>query len=226
MAAIPLAGRQHRRHDDSAGVHRAAPRRCRRNPRHAPRCRSPAQPPAAPSVRMCPIAVQRPSSSQACSVAPAVVLVAGGKAEADHIDQRLLATRPHGGGQFARIKRGDRSSQLLGNGNVGKFGVHRYGTLTRGRSHRLVPPPALARQLTRWRTNRIDGFGAHAIELRLQGGAIGMVLEAIVLSAGRRSPAQSSRAHSGARDSPCLGIVMEQEQTISLRIADMTLRHR
>ena len=53
-----------------------------------------------------------------------IILVARGDAEADHVDQRLLAFLARGGGQLVGIDRSDAFGQMFGDCDVGKFCVH------------------------------------------------------------------------------------------------------
>ena len=50
-----------------------------------------------------------------------VVLVARGDGEADHVDQQILALRPHCIGQARHIERTNLLRQMLGNGYLGKL---------------------------------------------------------------------------------------------------------
>ena len=54
-----------------------------------------------------------------------IVLVSRGDAEPDDIDQRFLAFRSRGGRELSGVDRHDPLGELFGNGNVGKFCVHR-----------------------------------------------------------------------------------------------------
>ena len=118
---VPLASRQHRRHDDRAGMDRAAFERV---------------------VEI--LAVDRGAVDQGCGGgrerAPVtdggarpvivaagqrsfhIVFVARGDGEADHVDQQILALGPHRLGQARHIERANLLRQMLGNGGFGKLG--------------------------------------------------------------------------------------------------------
>src|SRR5262245_16632861 len=53
-----------------------------------------------------------------------VSLVAGSDAESDHINEQILALSTHGGGQIVGAQRGNRRSELLGNGSLRQSGAH------------------------------------------------------------------------------------------------------
>src|ERR1039458_7660907 len=57
-----------------------------------------------------------------------VVLMARGDAEAGDVDQQVLAFAAHGGRQLAGVERGDRSGQLLGDGNLGEITSHKLSS--------------------------------------------------------------------------------------------------
>ena len=119
VRAVALARREHRRHDHGAGMHRPALERVveilavrrravdERGAGRAHRCRA------------WPIAVQGPSSSQAASARLHVVLVARRDAQADDVDQQVLAFLAHARRQVARDERDDALGQAFGDGTSG-----------------------------------------------------------------------------------------------------------
>ncbi len=64
-----------------------------------------------------------------------VVLVARGEAEADDIDQQILAFAAHGGGQLAGVEGDDARGELFGNGNFGEIAIHEVIQLQRRGAH-------------------------------------------------------------------------------------------
>src|SRR4051812_7210962 len=68
-----------------------------------------------------------------------VILVAGGHAQANHIDQQILALAAHGGGQSRRIERRHFLCQDFGDGNLRKFGPHAAHVLRK----RTPPNPGM-----------------------------------------------------------------------------------
>ena len=117
---VPLAGRQHRRHDDRAGMDRAA-FEC--------------------VVKI--FAMDRGAVDQRCGGgrerarmtdggARAIIVAAGQRSfhivfvarrdgEADHVDQQILTLGPHRIGQARHIERANLLRQMLGNGGLGKL---------------------------------------------------------------------------------------------------------
>ena len=61
-----------------------------------------------------------------------VVLVARGDAEADHVDQQVLAFAPHRRRQPRGIERGDLVRENFGDGDLGKFSGHGSGVAQAG----------------------------------------------------------------------------------------------
>ena len=120
VEVVPLAGRQYRRHDNCAGMDRAAleriveilamdrravdqrSRRCRQRARVADR-----------GTR--PVVIARGKHGLH------IILVARRDGEADDIDQQIFALAPHSIGQARRIERTNLLRQMLGNGGFGQF---------------------------------------------------------------------------------------------------------
>ena len=122
--AVSLADRQHRRNDHRAGMHRPALERVveilamRRGAVAEGRARG----------AQCTFMADCGAGSvfvPARQRAADIVLVARGDAETDDVDQRFLAFRSRGGRERSGVDGHDTLSELFGNGNVGKFCVHR-----------------------------------------------------------------------------------------------------
>ena len=116
---VPLAGRQHGRHDHRAGMHRAALERVVEilavdrgavdHRRAGGRQRAGMTDGGARPV----ILAGRERGAH-------VILVARGDREADHVDQQLLALAPHGFGQARRVERADFLREMFGDGDFGE----------------------------------------------------------------------------------------------------------
>ena len=120
---MPLARRQHGRHDDGAGVHRAALERVVEI--LAMRRRAVDQRRAGRAER----ARMTDRGARAVIVARRerrldVVLVARGDAEAEHVDGQVLAPLAQRGRQARGIERKDAVDQLFGDRDVGNAGRH------------------------------------------------------------------------------------------------------
>ena len=117
IGIVPLAGRQHRRHDDRAGMHRAAFKRVVKilamrggavdegGARGIQRARMPDR-----RARAVIVAAGERAAD--------IVLVARGDAEADDVDQKILAFARGRGRKRARLQRGDFRGQRLGDGDL------------------------------------------------------------------------------------------------------------
>ncbi len=117
VGIVALAGGEHGRHDDGAGMHRSAlervveilaMRRGAVDEGGAGRAHAPGMADRGAG----PIVV--PAGERAGDI----VLVARGDAEADHVDQQIFAFLPHGGRQARRIERHDAVGQMLGDGEL------------------------------------------------------------------------------------------------------------
>ncbi len=61
-----------------------------------------------------------------------VVLVAGGQAKPDHVDQQFLAARAHRRRQLAGVERGNPAGQMFGDGHFGQSCGHGHAYLYHG----------------------------------------------------------------------------------------------
>ena len=113
VRSVAFAGRQHRRDDHRAGMHRPALESVveilamrRGAVDEGGACR-------AQACARGRSAVQGPSSSQPASARFDIVLVARGDAEPDDVDQQILAFRAHRRRQLVRATRSDALGKML-----------------------------------------------------------------------------------------------------------------
>ena len=126
---MPFAGGEHRRHQHRAGVHRAA----FEGVVEVLAVRGGAVDEGGTGCAQSSRVADRGAWSV---VVPAfqcgldIIFVARGDAEADDVDQCCLALGANRVGQ--RTDRGDAVGEMLGDGNVGKLGVHRLNLVSLG----------------------------------------------------------------------------------------------
>ena len=124
---VPLAGREHRRHDHGAGMHRAALERvveilAMRSRAVDKGSAGRVQRAAMPDRRAGTVIVA------ACQGACNVVLVARGDTQADHVDQQVLAFAQRGRRQGAGLQCGDLVGKGFGDRGLRQSGGHRDQT--------------------------------------------------------------------------------------------------
>ncbi len=117
---MPLASRQHRRHNDRAGMDWAAFEgvvKIFAVDRGAvdERCGGGAERTRVTDGGARPIVIATGQRSLH------IVFVARGDGEPDHVDQQILALGPHRIGQARHIERANLLRQMLGNGDFGKL---------------------------------------------------------------------------------------------------------
>ena len=124
IQVVTLAGRQHRRHDDRAGMNRTA---FERVVKILAMDRGAIDQSRGCSGERTAVADRRarPIIVAAGKRGFHIVFVARRNGEPDHVDQQILALSPHRIGQARRIERANLLRQMLGNGGLGKLaGCH------------------------------------------------------------------------------------------------------
>ena len=137
VGIMPLAGGQNRRHDHRAGMHRAA----LKGIVEILAMRGGAvDESGARRVQRALVADRRARAVivAACQRARDVILVARGDAEADHVDQQILAFARGRRRQCARLQRNDLFGKRFGDGDLGQFGCLPW-RIKRGRSWCSAP---------------------------------------------------------------------------------------
>ena len=120
VGIVPFTGRQHRRHDDSAGMHGTALKRvikilAMRGSAVDEGRTGRGQRARMPDCRAGTVIVA------AGKRARDVILVAGGNAEPDDVDQQILAFARRRGRKRARLQRDDLLRKRFGDGNLRQF---------------------------------------------------------------------------------------------------------
>ena len=119
VAAVALAGREHRRHDDGAGMDRAALERIVEILAVDGGAVDERRGGGGQRARMADRGA-RPVIVAGGERAFHIIFVARGHGEPDHVDQQLFAFAPHRWRQLCRIERGNFLRQRFGNGDLGE----------------------------------------------------------------------------------------------------------